>query len=230
MKESNRRNDQTIWLPCGENCMPINVLRRHQKNAPSTPFSTGRSDIEHVEYFEKSNYKQLLNENYLIEANAYSEKCILNIAKKSSGIFRPGKHRYMEFTHHNPLLEKDREIIKRRAKRMISMRKLEVKKILFYHHRNIKGFTHTKEILKQKAKNILKNYNHSTKFIFYSQTIVAKDEDRGIEVNSTYNNKIIFCNLRTRVFWGGNDLKIFFGVVDEDLFTRMFNLFDTENL
>ena len=102
----------------GENCMPINVLRRHNKIAPSTPFSAGRSDIEHLNCFERTNFKELLDKNYLIETNAFSGKCWLNLAKRSRGACRPGRHRYVEFTHHDPMKAEDKELINKRIKRI----------------------------------------------------------------------------------------------------------------
>ena len=95
------KEERVTWLSCGENCMPIDVLRRHNLQAPSTPFSSCRSNIEHLLYFEENQYDKYLDSDYLIEANAWSSKCYLNIVKRSEGAFRQGRHSYLEFTHQN---------------------------------------------------------------------------------------------------------------------------------
>ena len=133
MKLVKGRNDQIVtWLACGENCMPIHVLRRHNKLAPSTPYSAGRSDIEHLEYFETTNYTNFLNPSFLIEVNSFSNNCYVNVAKQSSGVCKPGRHLYLEMTHHNPLEYKDKEILDRRILRMINARTQNSPQCIFY--------------------------------------------------------------------------------------------------
>lgn len=227
--ENLKKNDRRIWLAVGENCMPIDVLRRHNKDAPSTPFSTGRLDIEHVEYFEKTNYKDLINPSYLIEANAFTDKCYLNVKKKSSGIFRPGKHNYVEFTHHNPMDEEDKNKLIRRIQRMKKVRELKRNKVIFYHHRSKWGFKYTKQRIKDKAIKILNLYNGNTQFMAYSQTVVQHESERGVNMISTSKNRVIFCEFKTLNFWGGNDTEIFFGKNDDDLFKLMFDHYEKNN-
>lgn len=227
--ESAKNKNRRLWFALGENCMPIEVLRRHNKNAPSTPFSTGRLDIEHVEYFERTNYRDLINPNYLIEANAITDKCYLNVIKKSSGIFRPGRHRYVEFTHHNPIDENDKKTITRRIQRMKEARKIENKKILFYHHRSKWGFKYTKNKIKELGNNILSLYNENTQLIAYSQTVVENEEDRALKMISTSKNRVIFCDFKTLNLWAGNNKDIFFGRCDDDLFKLMFEQYEQLN-
>ena len=234
VKEMNKNNQEDydqkrIWFAFGENCMPIDVLRRHNKEAPSTPFSTGRLDIEHVEYFEKTDYKNLINPNYLIEANAFTDKCYLNVVKKSSGIFRPGRHKYVEFTHHDPTSEEDRLKLIRRIQRIKEARKSKIKKVIFYHHRSKSGFKYSKQRIKDSANNILSLYNEDTQFIAYSQTVVQNITDRGLKMTSTSKNRVIFCDFRTLNFWGGNNKDIFFGRNDDDLFGQMFKQYEFYN-
>ena len=94
---------------------------------------------------------------------------------------------------------------------------------MFYNHRSNTGFSKTKAIIKHYAQNILDLYNDKTNFLCYSQTIVGREQERSIEMTSTCNNRIIFCNFRTLNLWSGNNEDIFFGRVDDDLFQKMFN-------
>ena len=200
-----KNKDDTIWLACGENCMPIDVLRRHKKDAPSTPFSTGRSDVEHLEYFERIKYSNFLNEDYLIKAHAFSDECYLNISKKSSGTCKPGRHSYFEFTHHNPVISEEREKLRRRAARMLDARKNQNNQVFFYHHRSTKGFEQTRGLIKQNFIKILSNYPSQTKAYCYSQKIVKIPNERGLQVTSTHNKRIIFFTYKTIHPWGGNN-------------------------
>lgn len=218
-----KSQDEPTWYAYGENCMPINVLRRHKKNSPSTPFSAGRSDIEHIEYFERTGFKEFVDPNYIIEANAFnSNRCYLNIASKSSGSFKPGRHRYVEFTHHNPLEKKDKETLSRRVKRMINARKADNKKYLLYFHRGQHGFKYTKGKIKSLANSILDMYNEQTRIVTYAQTIVKDKEQRGVSTVITSNCRVIFFELKTLNLWAGYNKKIFFGKGDDDLFKLMF--------
>ena len=218
------KNAQTIWLACGENCMPINVLRRHSKVAPSTPYSAGRSDVEQFEYFEKNQYSNFLSKSYIVEANAYSSNCYLNIACKSSGPCYPGRHRFLEFTHHNPLEAEDKLTLKRRINRMIMARTSNQQHCLFYHHRSSQGFQRSKDFIKQKMINILNYHQSSTISICYSQSLVKNENERGVDIVNCADGRIFFCTLKTLRPWSGDNLDEFFGKVDDDLFRKVFDV------
>lgn len=213
--------EQITWLACGENCMPINVLRRHNKEAPSTPFSAGRSDVEQLKYFEDNQYANLLNPDYILKANAYSEDCYLNISKKSSGLCRPGKHLYLEFTHHNPNNERDYDAIERRIKRMLEYRTNGKKIVFMYHHRSTTGFKKSKAHIKNCFIDILKHHNRSATVLCYSQQIAKEDAEENLSVLSSNKGRIIFYTLKTAQQWAGNNLNIFFGRNEDKLFEKM---------
>ncbi|MDA9739821.1 DUF1796 family putative cysteine peptidase [Synechococcus sp. AH-736-M20] len=217
-------SEETTWLACGENCMPIDVLRRHGKNAPSTPYSTGRSDAEHLEYFETSTYQNFLEESYLIKSNAFTNECYINVSKRSSGKLKPGRHQYLEFTHHNPLEPKDNKILRRRIERMIEIRSKDTPHCFFYHHRSQRGFETTRELIKEKMMSVINNYKQATTALCYSQKIVANKSQRGVEVIQCADGRILFFTLKTLLPWAGNNLDIFFGKTDDDLFKRVFQI------
>ena len=204
------------WLALGENCMPINVLRRHGKTAPSTPFSAGRSDIEHIEY------QSFLEPSYLTKVNAFTSESYINLAKKSTGKCKPGRHLYLELTHHNPFIHEDNLILKRRIQRMLRARNDNSHNFLFYHHRSTKGFLKTRAHIKKHMIAILNRYSKNTTAICYSQEIVSTKENRGINLRICAGGKIHFCTLKTLAPWAGKELDIFFGRTDDDLFVKLF--------
>ena len=222
----NKQSKQIVWLACGENCMPINVLRRHKKNAPSTPFSAGRSDIEHLKYFEATNYNNLLQQDYIIKVRGFSDDCFCNMRKKSSGLCRPGRHLYLEFTHHNPHKQVDRNSIERKIKRMLDSRDSKEQIILFYHHRSREGFRKSKTLIKKNFVEILKMHKLSTKVLCYSQQLVKNKENKGIDIVSSHGGRITFCTMRTIDAWGGSNLDEFFGRRDDKLFEKMLTTYE----
>ena len=221
MKNPENNNKDTIWLACGENCMPIDILRRHGRNAPSTPYSSGRSDIEHLSHFESTEYRDLLKNDYIIKANALTGECYLNIAKKSSGLCRPGRHQYLEFTHHNPDNEKDLKALQRRTDRMLTLRKINRPITFFYHHRSSTGFEETKSMIKKRFIGILDYYTNATA-LCYSQQIIEKEKQKGFDFLKTFGGKVNFCTLKTQNVWGGNNLNHFFGRNEDQILKRIF--------
>jgi hypothetical protein len=224
MTLTNERDQETTWISCGENCMPINVLRRHGKIAPSTPFSSGRSDVEHLEYFESTNYENFLDPSYLIQVKAFTGECFINVSKKSSGRLKPGRHTYLELTHHNPLILEDRKLLNRRIQRMSNIRRESTPHCLFYHHRSLTGFTQTRALIKEKMLSILNKYNRNTTALCYTQQIVSEKSQRGIDVIEYDRSRILFITLRTTRPWAGSNLDIFFGTSDDDLFKKLFQI------
>tara|TARA_B100000674_G_C37916140_1_gene951012 strand:- start:802 stop:1509 length:708 start_codon:yes stop_codon:yes gene_type:complete len=219
-----KKDERIIWLSCGENCMPINVLRRHNKKAPSTPFSTGRGDVEQIQYHEQTDYKNFLNPDYLIKADSYTNQCYLNISKKSSGACKPGKYFFLELTHHDPNSKADREAIERRINRMRDLKKTNEKIVLFYHHRSNRGFEKNREHIKKHFIKILERYSQSATALCYSQNIISTKEKKGLSLISSHQGRITFCTLNTHNPWAGNNLDFFFGRVDDNLFRKMFEV------
>ncbi|KZR73698.1 DUF1796 family putative cysteine peptidase [Prochlorococcus marinus] len=217
MKKS---RNQELWLACGENCMPIDILRRFDLNAPSTPFSSCRSNIEHLHYLEKSNYIEYLNSDYIIEANSFSERCYLNLVLRSCGNFIQGRHRYLEFTHHNPNNESDSLILQRRIDRQIKARMNSTPVIFFYHHRSSTGFKNMETKITKHFQDILSFYKNA-RALCYSQNLVKNDSERKVEIKKTSNDKIHFATFYTEQAWGGYDKDRFFGRHENKLFQQL---------
>ncbi len=210
------------WLVYGENCMPINLLRRFGLNAPSTPFSSCRSNIEHIEYFEKTRYKDFFNPSFLLKANAFSGECILNISHRSSAPFSQGRHKYYECSHHDPEKNEERYKLENRISRIWKLQASRHPCVLFYNHRSDNGFGNLRGIIESGFNKVAANYGNA-KTICITQKIVKTREDRGIIINRCRNQKVIFATFKTQSIWAGSNLDIFFGRVDDDLFCVFFN-------
>ena len=199
--------------------MPINVLRRHGLKAPSTPYSSCRSSIQHLHHFETTNYSDFFNLDYIVEANAFSGNAIYNIRKQSERYFKQGAHKYYEMTHHDIRKTEDSELLRRRVIRMIKARASKDHHILFYHHRSTNGFELSRGEIKKCLGDILGLYNNASA-ICISQKIIPNARERGIEATICGKAKITFSTLKTLQQWSGYDLDLFFGKCDDDLLKK----------
>ena len=107
---------------------------------------------------------------------------------------------------------------------MIEIRSKDTPHCFFYHHRSQRGFIRTRELIKEKMLSVMNNYNKATTALCYSQKIVSDKSQRGVEVIQCANGRILFFTLKTLSPWAGNNLEIFFGKIDDDLFSRVFQI------
>ena len=56
---------QRVFLSFGENCLTDNILERHHIKSFSTPYSSGRSNIEYILQIERARFEDFLNPEYL---------------------------------------------------------------------------------------------------------------------------------------------------------------------
>ncbi|MCS2148014.1 DUF1796 family putative cysteine peptidase [Scandinavium sp. H17S15] len=120
----------------GENCLPDDILRRHNRKSFSTVFSAGRSNIEYILQMEHDNYKNLLKTDCLVQCPDGTNSVIRSAYyKKCNDKYSPRHMLGFEFTHHNPLqVREDNRAFKRRVSRQIKLR--GTKDFVFlYHHR-----------------------------------------------------------------------------------------------
>lgn len=135
---------EASWLAIGENCMPLNALRRFSLNSPSTPFSSARCCIEHVTWLESINYKGLLDQENLIERDSGrgdGRRYVYYSAFQATNLFKHGPSRLLEFANQNPFQSSDNAMLLKRVDRMLRMRTSNTKKIFFYHHRSSTGYS-----------------------------------------------------------------------------------------
>ncbi len=92
MKMSNNQIDtkapiETVFLSFGENCLADNVLSRHDLKSFTTPYSHGRSCIEHILQLEYDRYKHLLCLEHLSYRDVWGTKAVVNDYYKSEKVY-----------------------------------------------------------------------------------------------------------------------------------------------
>lgn len=214
---------QTILcLSLGENCLPDDILKRHGVKSISTPYSSGRTNIDYALTLEKNNYSDLLNIENLVFGDAWGAKVVRSRhIIDAEDIFDPSCSKGFEFTHHNPIESiKDRESILRKINRIQSVKGTE--NILFlYHHR----YTSKSDLnkLREKIKNFREYYtNELVKCyvgLFYQKEINDKSE-RKLEFHITDKTMMEFI-FHTEHRWEGDDESIFWAKNDDDLIKEM---------
>ena len=189
--------------------MGINILRRFNLYAPSTPYSSARSNIDHFLHLERTNYVNFLDSRYHFTAKSWTKSSVYLSEPISSNLFNQGPRPYFEFSHHNPAVHEERLLLSKRVKRFLDYRDSLDEKVFFYHHRSNNGFNQ-KVInhLFNGFKSIQQLYSHSY-FLCFTQHIINDSSQRGFRFYSP-NPSIIFFNLYTLKPWAGNNLDNFF--------------------
>ena len=205
--------------------MPINLLRRFNFNAPSTPYSSCRSNIEHVTYFEERDYSNIIEPCQILKVNGFSGTCNINISKISSKLFNQGRHRFFELTHHDPSANDQAVKIQKRVDRIKNLQVSKKPCILFYNHRSSNGFKNTLPVLENGLNNLTNKFNKSIA-ICITQHIIDEKTRKKVEAKYLERKGIIFATFHTHRKWEGNNLDVFFGRIDDDLFEIFFNYVD----
>lgn len=212
--------DKCIILSMGENCLTDDILSRNDLKSFSSPFSSGRSNVEYVLAFEKEHYLDFLNPNYikyeiLQERQVARNKKYLTTQNKYYELCRNG----MEFTHHDVIGDpKKRKQIARRCKRIQNIANKKV--VLVYHNRYCEEtnlgllVSHFEEI-----KQIYEARNNQVQIIIFTQKIVSTKEERRAE--STEINGIKVFIFHTLNVWEGGNQEIFWARCDDDLLKVM---------
>lgn len=120
-----------MFLSFGENCLTDNILERYHIKSFSTPFSSGRSNVEYILQIEKDRYKDFVNPQYLEYACVDGHRVVrLNRYSQLDNTYNRLHMMGFAFTHHDVLGETaTREKLKLRASRMM---KLKTEKSIFF--------------------------------------------------------------------------------------------------
>ena len=65
IKKWGKSFERNVVLSLGENCLPDDILRRNGLKSFSSPYASGRSNIEYVLSFENERFGDFLNPEYL---------------------------------------------------------------------------------------------------------------------------------------------------------------------
>lgn len=220
-----------IWISIGENCLADELLRRFVKKSFSTPFSSGRSNIDYVNCLESNNYKGLLNSELLFSVD-YLNKSVVRSKRyiECDDIFHHTCSNGFEFTHHNPIeSHKDYESIQRKIERMLALRGSDNDIMMLYHHRTSRKSNLEVLVKKLQMLSDLYSVNGKTcRIACFYQEIVTENECRGVDV-SLHSDSITSFQFRTRNLWEGSDNNVFWAKCDDDLIGLMFNVLDSLN-
>lgn len=217
-----------LWLSLGENCLPDDVLKRHSRKSFSTPYSSGRSNIDYALQLEKTRYDGLLSKENLCFGDAWGTRVVRSsVIVDSDNIFEPGCSKGFEFTHHNPLeSDSDRLSYERKVSRLLDIR--GKKNVVFlYHHRQNKN-SNTHQVIEKllEFSRFYSSEHAKCRIALFHQSASNSSLSRSLTIGFNSQTLIEFSFL-TEHIWAGADSRIFWGRNDDDLFEAMFRKIDS---
>ncbi|MDR1554423.1 MAG: papain-like cysteine peptidase [Campylobacteraceae bacterium] len=225
---ANTKNDSDIlYLSIGENCLSDDILKRHNLKSFSTPYSSGRTNIDYVLQLETIDYNIFLNKRYLeysILMGGGTKVVKSKLITACSNIYNAMHMDRFEFTHQDILSSDEQNAtIKRRIERMRQFRgRQDV--VFFYHHRVNKSTN--LDILFDKL-SLLQTFYSSDQarciIVLFAQKLIPKDEQKSLEYKQQKKDMLLF-TFKTYDIWGGNDQDIFWARVDDNLIKQMLDM------
>lgn len=209
------------WVSIGENCLPDDILKRHKKKSFSTPFSSGRSNIDYVNQLEDASYKGLLDPKTLAYEDAWGKRVVRSrTIRNCDDIFDLSCSRGFEFTHHDPIGNAaDTASYERKISRLHTLRKKENFVFLYFHRKNPKSDISS---IIAKLRKFQEHYaSESAEIIvalFYQE--IASLDNRGV-ITTTHPNKLLEFTFNTTHKWEGSDPATFWARNDDDLISKM---------
>ena len=212
--------DKNVVFSLGENCLSDNLLERNGLKSFSSPYSSGRSNIEYILAFEKDKFSDFLNLKYLEYEYFFDKKVPRN--KKYVTVQNQYHNSCLngfEFTHHDVISsQKIRNKINKRCQRMLRLQEKNI--IMLYHHRLCSEtdeellISHLLELA-----DIYKLRNNDVHIYTFSQVIVSEENQRKAECKIIRGvNVYKFYTLNE---WVGNNNNIFWAKCDDDLLKEM---------
>ncbi len=209
----------------GENCLTDDILSRSGLESSSSPYATGRSNIEYILAFEREKFINFVNPEYLVYADVDTSKGTSKIIRntKYSG---SGQNRYhescihgFEFTHHDVLGDtKTRQTFQKRCNRLLELTDKNV--VMVYHHRYCDE-TDWDLLLShlQQLAEIYRGRGNIVRIFAFTQRLVNDERERRVE--SREDDGIKAYDFYTLKEWSGNDQDVFFARCDNDLIQIM---------
>lgn len=212
--------DKYIVVSLGENCLTDNVLSRNDLKTFSSPFSSGRSNIEYVLNFEKENYSDFLNPHYL-NYELCGKKEVPRNKKyvETKNVYHASCMNGVEFTHHDVICNTKKRT--RIAKRCARLQDLSNQNVVFVYHNRYCQETDKKYLIScfKEIEQIYELRNNRVQIYIFTQGKVSVKEDRKIECEVIGNIKMY--TLYTLSIWEGDDEDIFWARCDDDLLQVM---------
>lgn len=212
--------NRNIIFSLGENCLPDNILARNGLKSFSSPYASGRSNIEYVLAFEHEQFSDFLNLEHL-KYEYFSDKEVARNKK-----YVAVKNRYnesctngFEFTHHDAIgSKKYRYRLQKRCKRMLKLKNKNI--IMLYHHRMCSKtdesllVSHLLELA-----DLYKLRGNSVHIYAFTQVIISGKNQRRSEC--IVDRDVTLYKFYTQNEWAGNDDDIFWAKCDDDLLEVM---------
>ena len=209
-----------IYISIGENCLPDDILARNHLKSFSTPFSSGRSNIEYILDFENEEYADFLNMDYLHYESVGNGKVVRNtkyltVQNRYKAVCMNG----FEFTHHDVIGNNEiRETMGRRVKRMLNLKNKNI--TMLYHHRKCDE-TDINLLLRHllMLSSVYEKRSNKVRIILFYQEIIPDYASRRVEC-SQYKNIDIF-KYYTQNEWAGEEQNLLWARCDNDLLETM---------
>ena len=207
--------DGNVMFSIGENCLADDILARNKLKSFSSPYASGRSNIEYVLAFEKEQFADFVNPEYLNYEYFGNRKVVRN--KKYTDVvnaYDPSVTNGFEFTHHDVFDEETRKTMERRCQRLLDLKHKNV--IMLYHHR-LCDDTDTERLLSDISEltEIYRKRGNRVKAFVFTQVLVPDEKDRKAEVKKIRN--IRFYRFYTLKTWSGDDPDLLWAKCDNDL-------------
>jgi hypothetical protein len=221
---SNTLKRENIYLSLGENCLTDDILKRNALKSFSTPYSSGRTNIQYALFNEKTDFQDLLKREYLVYGKTGDENVVLNTNfPKVDSIFSKIHMNGFEFTHHDVIAnDKERESLQRKVSRLLDIR--GNKNITFlYHYRLNNNMNYN--LLHKNAADFISFYKPevtNSKIVIFSQKIISDNSERRVEIKeiTPYVYNVVFY---VQDVWAGTDVSQFWAKNDDDLIKIMVN-------
>ena len=214
--------DGTVWLSLGENCLPDDILQRFYLKSYSSPFSSGRSNIDYILQMHLDNYQGLLVESNTEYGYVSGEKVLRStIYNKCSTHFHNMHINGFEFTHHDWIKEPElKRTLLRRIQRMTS--EIGRRNVIFLYHHRFSENSNMEETRKksQKLAVLFSSEGFSCTVILFYQKIISTKKERALVQIKSYPS-ILEYELRTRYLWEGDNQRVFWAKNDNDLLKLM---------
>lgn len=221
-KYHGRLRQSVHWLSLGENCLPDDILRRYGRKTYSSPFSSGRSNIDYILQLEHDGYRHLLLPENLAHHQLTGELVVRSTYYRNcDGIFESSCSHGFEFTHHDPLVRvEDRRSVQRKIDRLQRFKSRKHFVFLYHHRRNPNSdLPRLHEKLREFSKVYSSGRARCAVILFY-QTLIGSTDARRIECRQIHEDLIEF-EFYTHDIWAGKDQDLFWARVDDDLIREM---------
>lgn len=213
---ANMPSTNNVYLSFGENCLPDDILKRHGLKSFSSPYASGRSNIEYILQIEEDHFRNFLNRDY-IRYEPFGQQMLPRLKHYDQILNRydPLHMNGFEFTHHD-VLSDDQQLktFERRCSRQLELRGKNL--FIFYHHRFCKDTDWA--LLTAHLQRLRKIYLSRCPYvevILFVQKLVSSAEERRVE--HTEADGIHTYTFYTQNLRGGNDQNIFWARCDDDL-------------